>query len=118
MFISVTKLKIKNIWSLIPFCRRTLPAFAQAKKAPGNIFAETRTFDLFTYGTLSGWESEEAMRRYIGSGAHMTAMKVSREITILLQSSHFELSHPPTWPEALVRMEADLYSIKFSKLVS
>jgi len=113
VFISVTKLKVKSFWHLIPFFMKSIPAFAQARKAPGNIFTETRTFDLFTYGTLSGWESESAMRQYTASGSHLEAMKVSRFITVLLQSTHFESPERTSWERALELMELDNKSIKF-----
>jgi hypothetical protein len=113
MFISVTKLKVRSVWRLASFFMKTMPSLKQAQKAPGNLFAETHNFDLLTYGTLSGWESEAAMRGYRNSGAHLEAMKVSRAMTVLLQSSHFETEERPTLADALARMEADPKSIKY-----
>ncbi len=52
-------------------------------------------------------------RAYRDSGAHLEAMKVSRSLTVLLQSSHFESAQRPDWGEALAQMERDPKSVKF-----
>jgi hypothetical protein len=113
MFVSVTRLKLKNFFSLWTFFTKTSFAFRQVRRAEDNFFAETRGFGALTYCTLSGWESESAMRAYRDNGAYLKAMKVSRSITVLLQSAHFESPEKPSWNEALKRMEADPQSIKF-----
>jgi hypothetical protein len=115
MFISVTRLKVKGVWRLGTFFMMTVPSFKQAQQAPGNLLAQTHTLGLLTYGTLTAWESEAAMRAYRNSGAHLEAMKRSRSFTTLLQSTHFEATEAPTWPDALARMEADPKSIKFGR---
>ena len=120
MILSVTKLELKNFGKLFRFFLRTYPAYFQAKRSPGNLFSEMRVLGLLTFGTLTAWESEEALLKYRNSGRHLEAMKASRGLTVLLQSTHFEAPESllkakskARWDEAFQGMEADLKSVKY-----
>ena len=120
MILSVTKLQLRGFGKLLHFFLRTYPAYFQARKSPGNLFSETRVLGLLTFGTLTGWESDEALWKYRNSGNHLEAIKASRGLTVLLQSTHFEAPESllkaktkAKWREAFQRMEADPRSVKY-----
>jgi quinol monooxygenase YgiN len=48
---------------------------AQARSAPGNISADTRTID-DVHHTLSVWTDQAAMRAYLTAGPHLEAMRL------------------------------------------
>ncbi len=74
VYVSITGLKLKNSMSILAFFRHAIPSMNQAKKADGNISAEAKKINGI-YHTLSVWESEEKMREFIYSGAHLKAIQ-------------------------------------------
>ena len=74
VYVSITGLKLKNSMSILTFFRHAIPSMNQAKKADGNISAEAKKIN-GVYHTLSVWETEEKMREFIYSGAHLKAIQ-------------------------------------------
>ena len=94
-YVSITGLRLKQPGSLIRFWWHAIRSMKQAKQAPGNILAETRTIN-GVHHTLSVWESEDAMRRYLVSGAHLAAMRVFPAIAAG-STLGFIADQPPEW---------------------
>lgn len=95
VYVSITGLRLKQPGSLIRFWWHAIRSMKQAKQAPGNISAETRTIK-GVHHTLSVWESEDAMRRYLVSGAHLAAMRVFPAIAAG-STLGFVADQPPDW---------------------
>ncbi|OQW54908.1 MAG: hypothetical protein A4S14_14755 [Proteobacteria bacterium SG_bin9] len=95
MYVSITGLRLKSVRQMPRFWWYAIRAMRQAKRAPGNILAETRTID-GVHHTLSVWENEAAMRRYLVSGAHREAMRVFPEIASG-STLGYEADTPPDW---------------------
>lgn len=74
MYISITGLRPKNIFQFFRFWYLAIPVMRQAKQAPGNISAEARKINGI-YHTVTAWDDELAMKRFLYQGAHRKAIK-------------------------------------------
>ena len=117
-YVSVTGLTLKTNLYYPRFMYHAVPSMIQAQKADGNLFAETKTIK-GCHHTLTVWEDKTSMRKYMVSGAHVKAMKVTKEIADLSNTKTYgyEADHVPTWEEAIVQWEkhATLYGKRVSK---
>ncbi len=75
VYVSITGLQVRRVWHVPSFWLYAVKAMAQARKAPGNILAQTRTIN-GVHHTLSVWTDQEMMRAYLVSGPHLDAMRV------------------------------------------
>lgn len=105
-YVSVTGLKVKHFWLFPKFYRHALPSFMQAQSAPGNLFAETSSRNGIQH-TLTVWEDRQSMLKFLRSGAHGQAMKITKEVSDLSQTKvyGYESDTMPTWDEALALWE-------------
>lgn len=72
--ISVTRLRIRH-WRFLPgFFAYALRSALQARAAAGSLAVALANDARKTYWTCTIWESEEAMRAFMLSGAHRAAM--------------------------------------------
>lgn len=115
MFISVTKFRVKSIFSFLPFFRYSARSLKQAQLASGILHVETKPLSPFIFCTLTAWESKKHMYRYISSGAHAEAMKAAGKLASGLYSTHFECDYIPNWKEALQRLKDDPEASKKTK---
>jgi hypothetical protein len=87
-------------WALGPaFQFYAVPAFLQARSAPGNRFADARVVD-GRHFSLSAWDSPQAMRAYATSGRHLRAMRAARWLGDG-PFAQYTTDDLPTWEEAL-----------------
>ena len=99
MYVSVTGLKVRS-WMQVPlFWRHAIPSLQQAKRAPGNLFADVRKIDGVQH-TLTVWDDRKAMRAYLSSGAHLRAIRAFRVIGSG-RICGYETDRQPGWDEAL-----------------
>ena len=97
-YVSVTGLTLKSRRHVFRFWWHAIGSMTQAKRAPGNRSAEARTID-GVHHTLSVWDDEQAMRAYLGTGAHLKAMRAFRQIATGKTIS-FVANVAPSWDEA------------------
>lgn len=57
--------------------------------------------------TLSAWESEEDVKRFARTGAHLEAMRTSARIASEIRTYTFESNRMPGWREAKQRLQAE-----------
>ncbi len=69
----------------------------QARRSPGNLHASARTVDGVRH-TLTVWENETAMRRFLYRGAHRKAIRVFHAVGTGLTCG-YETDRVPTWDE-------------------
>jgi quinol monooxygenase YgiN len=74
IFVSLTRLRIKSIFSLLPFVFLNERAVKQIVRSPGFLGGRLLVDGRRTFWTVTAWESEAAMKGYRGSGAHREAM--------------------------------------------
>ena len=109
MFISVTRLRIRS-WRFMPlFAVHTLRSLSQVKRAEG--FKEGRLLPDrdFTFWTMTAWESQDAMRQYMTTGAHKVAMPRLMRWCDEASVTHWvqEDDALPSWSDADARMRAE-----------
>ena len=106
--VSVTRLRLRSPMYLIPFLRHAIPSFNQSTQAEGNLATTTRRTSGNAFWTLTVWENEASMRRYMTSGAHRKAMPKLAEWCDEASTAHWhqDSSDLPSWEEAEQRMMA------------
>ena len=99
MHITVTYLKLRSPWKVFQMAKHVGKIQQQAKQSPGFIqMATTGWWKLWF--TLSAWESEETLKQFARSGAHLEAMKISTQLSPELSTYTFEAAQVPDWKEA------------------
>jgi heme-degrading monooxygenase HmoA len=74
MFVSLTRLRIRSVRFMPSFALYALRSRKQASLAPGFLTGALLADRKFTFWTLTGWETQEDMRRYMTSCSHKRAM--------------------------------------------
>ena len=75
MFIvSVTRLKVRSIWYIVPFLVATTASRRQVRRAPGFVAGRLGVERSLAFWTITVWSSEEAMRAFRNTGVHRRAM--------------------------------------------
>lgn len=97
-YISVTGLRIKSIWTLPRFYYFAIQSTNQARRADGNISVDVRAINGVQH-TITMWESRQKMLKFMMSGAHKKAMKISHLFDDLY-SYGYESDTRPSWDEA------------------
>jgi hypothetical protein len=99
LVIAIGGLRLRH-WALAPaFNFYAVPAFLDARRAPGNRFADARFVD-GRHFSLTAWESPRAMRDYALSPRHARAMRATSWLGAG-PFAHYSSEHLPTWDEAL-----------------
>ena len=99
VYVSITGLRLKRPWHWLRFAWHAVPTFREAQRAPGNLGAEARTIGGVRH-TLTVWESEAAMRRFLHGGAHRRAMRAYPAIATGLTFG-YETDCVPGWDKVL-----------------
>lgn len=105
IYVSVTGLRVTRFYHAPRFWWHAIRSLSQAQHAEVNLSASTRTID-GVHHTLSAWTDEAAMRRYLKSGAHLSALRVFRAIATG-STVGFVSQTVPGWEEALRRWRED-----------
>ena len=108
-FISITRLRVRSLRFMPGFALLTTQALSQVKSASGFQDGGLLPDRSFTFWTMTAWDSEESMRRYMTSGSHKKAMSKLMHWCDEASVVHWEQSQAvlPSWTEADRRMRAD-----------
>lgn len=71
---SITRLRLRSIFSLSAFARETRGISAQLAAAPGFLGGAVLAEGRLVFWTRSAWESVDAMKAFRDSGAHRESM--------------------------------------------
>ena len=112
MIITITSLRLKTIWNFFGLANYALSIVKQMKNEKGLIKFKKRGAG-FTHYTLSAWESEEDLKRFARTGAHLEAMKQSAKIASEIWTYTYKAGHIPDWKEAKKLLMEKGKSIKF-----
>jgi hypothetical protein len=107
-FISVTRLRIRSVRFLPFFAVHALRSNQQVKAAEGFQGGSVLQDRGWTFWTMTAWDSQEAMRRYMLSGSHKKAMPHLMEWCDEASVVHWDREELelPDWAEADRRMRA------------
>jgi hypothetical protein len=105
-FISITRLRIRSIRFLPAFTVHTLRSRNQVRRAPGFQGGSLLLDRRWAFWTMTAWDRQDSMRRYMTAGAHRVAMP--RLLDWCDEASVVHWTQPetalPSWAEADRRM--------------
>ena len=107
--VSITRARVRRIWFFPQFMIAASASVMQARQAQGYLGGLLLPDRLRTFWTMTVWEDEEAMRNYIMSSAHRSAMPRfagwcdEASVVHWTQAS----SQPPPWSLAADRMRRE-----------
>lgn len=109
MLASVTRLRVRSLMFLPAFLWRTFQSQRQVVRAPGFLGGRLLVDCRMTFWTLTVWDSEQAMRRFRGAGAHARVMPRLVEWRDEAAYSHWTPTADPipAWKEAYEQLVAE-----------
>lgn len=102
-YVSVTGLRLKRPWHILAFVFYAAPSFMQAKKATGNLFADTRNIK-GTRHSLTAWQSKKDMLAFAHSGSHKKAIAAFAHF-FEGETCGYMAVEMPTWEDALIKLK-------------
>ena len=99
MIVVLTSLRLRSLWGFFRLSWHGLQISRQAKKQQG--FLSLKNTGLgHNHFTMSAWKTEEDMKAFAKSGAHLTAMKESATISTTIKTLMYSTDKLPSWKEA------------------
>ena len=74
-FVSVTRLRVKSLFFLIPFMRANEASVKEIKVSKGLLKGKELIDKKLTFWTVTIWDNDESMKKFRGSIAHRNAMQ-------------------------------------------
>lgn len=96
-YVSITGLEVKGLIKTLRFWWHAIPSMSQAKTAEGIISADARAINGVQH-TLTVWQNETYMRRFLYRGAHRRAIKAFPAIATG-KTFGYETHQIPDWSE-------------------
>lgn len=108
-FVSITRLRIRSLRFIPQFIIHALRTLSQVKRAGGYVDGALLADRKLTFWTVTLWQEQSDMRRYMTSGAHLKAMPKLLHWCNEASVVHWTQDHAvvPTWQEADRRMKAE-----------
>ena len=106
VFVSITRLRIRS-WRFMPyFALHTWRTLRQCRQAAGFIGGSLLPDRKLTFWTMTLWQDQRAMRAYMTSSPHLTAMPMLLDWCDEASVVHWtqDEAGAPGWPEADGRM--------------
>ena len=105
-FIGVTRLKVRSIRFLPSFALHAFRARRQVRKAPGFQGGSLLADRNWTFWTMTAWDSQESMRRFMTTAPHRAAMPHLLDWCDEASVVHWDQpgASLPSWLEADKRM--------------
>jgi Domain of unknown function (DUF3291) len=109
IFVSLTRLRIRSMRFLPLFAFHTWRSLKQIKRAPGFLTGALLLDRSWTFWTMTAWENEASMRRYMIAGSHKIAMTHLLEWCDEASVAHWTQPYAalPSWAEADARMRKE-----------
>ncbi len=108
VFVSLTRLRLRSLRFVPLFFLQTTASLRQVRRSQGFRTGALLADRSWTFWTLTAWDSQEAMRNYIISGAHKRAMPHLMHWCDEASVAHWEQEDAtlPPWSEADQRMRS------------
>ncbi len=116
-FISITRLRVRSIRFLPAFALYTYRSLQQVKNSPGfqggNVLPDRK----WAFWTMTAWDSQESMRRFMTTGPHKSAMPRLLHWCDEASVVHWEQPETalPSWTEADQRMRTSGRALQGAK---
>lgn len=109
VFVSVTRLRVKSVWYLLPFLWNNFKVTRQVVRSPGFFGGKLLVDRGRTFWTVTVWSSQESMRGFRNSGVHRQVMPKLAGWCNEASTAHWEQSQPetPEWLEIHRRMSQE-----------
>jgi hypothetical protein len=99
MTITLTSVRLRRLWHYFKLTYLALKIVRQTKTQMGFVKMKNTGFGYMHY-TLSIWESEQDVKNFAISGAHLAAMKASQTVAEEIRTYTFQSDQVPDWEEA------------------
>lgn len=108
-FVSITRLRVRSLRFMPAFAIHALSTSAQVRSADGFVAGSLLPDRRFTFWTMTLWNEQADMRRYMTNGAHLKAMPKLLHWCDEASIVHWNQAAPdlPSWDEADRRMRAE-----------
>lgn len=104
---SITRLRLKSIFTLGAFARETHAIGEQLRAAPGFIEGAVLAEGRLVFWTRSAWESVEAMKAFRDSGAHRVSMPKLSTWCDEAAVAQWQGEPAKDWDEIYARMQSE-----------
>lgn len=101
---SITRLRLRSIFTLGAFARETRAIAAQAAGAPGFLSGAVLAEGRLVFWTRTAWESADAMKAFRDSGAHQASMPKLMEWCDEASVAHWEGAAVSDWAVIYAQM--------------
>ncbi len=98
MFITLTSIRLRSLWGFFRLSWHGLRITLQMRRLPGFVSMRNTGWGYLHY-TASAWRSEEELKQFARSGAHLEAMKQTRQLAFELRTYTYEGESLPVWSE-------------------
>ena len=103
-FNSITRLRLRSLFTLAAFARETRAIAAQAAAAPGFLSGAVLAEGRLVFWTRTAWADEESMKAFRESGAHRASMPKLIEWCDEASVAHWQGEPEPDWDAIYARM--------------
>ncbi len=106
MLVSITRLRLRSVWYLLPFFFHTTRAHKQAEAAAGCLGVKVRKTSGLAFWTLTVWDSDASLRAFMTTGPHRTAMPKLFHWCDEAATAHWIVGSPalPDWDTATAQL--------------
>ena len=101
MIISITEIELKSFWKLFRTIQISSKCIKYCKNDAYNLDVKVKSKGWRFHRTITVWENDEAMRKFIISEPHVLAMKYTPKLSENVKVHHYESDTIPTWEEAI-----------------
>jgi hypothetical protein len=105
MKVTITSIKLKSPFHFFALSLRAIRIIKQLKQTKGIVDKKTTGFWTMHY-TMTLWDKEESLKNFSKSGAHLEAMKISKDIAAEIRTLTYEGNALPKWSHAKADLNA------------
>ena len=105
MFITVTSLRLRSLWGFFRLSWLGLKISLQARKSKGFVQMKNTGFG-YLHFTASLWESEEDLKAFARTGAHLAAMRQGSSLASEIRTHTYAGARLPSWKEVRALLHA------------
>jgi heme-degrading monooxygenase HmoA len=105
MHLTITSIKLRSLWDFFSLANYALKIVRQTQKEKG-LLAFKKTGIGKVHYTLTAWETEDDLKRFARTGAHLEAMKISAKISTEIRTYTYSTDKIPNWKEAKSLLES------------